>query len=512
MKTNSAVRLERDGNEMAVRAGDLVLMRLRQDDMFWAGQFMLEDVRFHPESPVRMRLMDQCWLGIAGRTSPQHVRVLDEPTARGLRVRLEPELEGPVRVDDEYEFLPDPDSGGWMIDHACKLTLRRDMRADELGLHMMVTPEGVPTLHWEFDYLIPLYGAGPSVPMKSDWRGVYEPTLAVGPDTFRKSWRRAVTHYIVHHTSGKVKTLAFHRGLMCGMKSFYQEGMGVLPGGFAGFVCSDGAAVLLKLKDRTPLNVIICQWANDIHYRRPVPGDPEKLVLRKGHVLEASYRLCEVPAVQTRKLLRGAVPITAGKEDRKLTGNLPVYEEPVNHFRTSWADDPTGNAFSWCPGNGATWDRKVGRKTPGSLKLTATGIGFCYQEFSWKSCPVGSSTFMNPLVPNARYRLSGYVRVRPADPRFPMMQPTVSITFHKHAGFATFAPEIQPAEQFHGSIAGVRNPGAIRWDPDTWYKIEVVSGPITGNVLNAVLGCHLKGSGEAWFDELSFERIEEKDA
>jgi hypothetical protein len=209
-----------------------------------------------------------------------------------------------------------------------------------------------------------------------------------------------------------------------------------------------------------------------------------------------------------KRILRSAAPLEITPEERRITDRLPIYEEPVNHFATSWTEDPTGNAFAWVPGNGAVWDRKVGRRTPGSLKLTATRIAFCRQEFSWKSYPVGSNSFMNPLVPKARYRLSGYVRVRPADSRSPSMHPGVSITFHKYAGFATFAPEIEPAEVFRGSIAGVLDPQALRWNPDTWHKIEVVSGPITGNVLSVTLGCHLTGNGEAWFDELKFEKAE----
>jgi len=145
---------------MAVVAGDVVLMRLRQADLFFAGQFMIEDVRFHPRSPARIRILNPCWLGIVPHTTPQRVRVLDEETHRGLRLRLEPESPRSVHVDDIYEFLPDPESGGWMIDHDCRLTFRRATPAHELGLHVMLDPKGVPTMHWEFDYHIPTYGAG----------------------------------------------------------------------------------------------------------------------------------------------------------------------------------------------------------------------------------------------------------------------------------------------------------------------------------------------------------------
>jgi hypothetical protein len=114
---------------------------------------------------------------------------------------------------------------------------------------------------------------------------------------------------------------------------------------------------------------------------------------------------------------------------------------------------------------------------------------------------------MNPLVPNARYRLRGYVRVRPFKPCFIPVGPRLSITFHKYAGPGTYAPEIQPPEGFGGGVREVRNPMAMRWNPNRWYKIEVVSGPITGNVLSVTLGCHLSGHGEAWFDEIAFEKI-----
>jgi len=53
---------------------------------------------------------------------------------------------------------------------------------------------------------------------------------------------------------------------------------------------------------------------------------------------------------------------------------------------------------------------------------------------------------------------------------------------------------------FTGGVAGPVRPGV-------WTRIEVVTAPIAGNVMGVTLGCHLRGDGTAWFDEIAFEKL-----
>lgn len=493
---------------MAVMDGEVSLMRFIHGDLYMAGQFAIQDVRFHRQGKSRIWNVKPCWLGFVPNRTPQRVRIVDEKTPRGLRVRIEPTPTGPVDVEDVFEFIPDPDSGGWMIDHRCRLTFRQSVRAMGTGLMLMNNPKGEPTLYWEFDDPLPTNAVGPSVPMKEDWIGQYEPS--VGPDTFRKHWRAGLDRYVFQDPSGKVRSIRFHRGLTSALLQYNRRAVQHKSGGFMALACTDGKGVLYEYLDKQPVCGHICEWGNDVHLWRPVPGDPERLMLRKGHVLEAHYRMREISQARMKQILAKASPIVPTREEWSRV-ETPVYEEPVNHFRTAWRDDPTGSAYPWIPGFGATWDRKVGRTKPGSLKLASqralyndhNGI----RAAAWNSSPVGPSTWMNPLVPNARYRLSGYVLVREDKRRFNPAGVSLSITFHKYAGPGTFSPEIKPAEVFGGGVTEGGNAYARKWKPGKWYKIEAVSGPITGNVLSVTLGCHLWGDGEAWFDEIAFQKI-----
>lgn len=497
---NSTLRLVRQGGHSIVMDGDVPLMHFISGDLYMAGQFLIQDVRFHPRGPSRIWGCKPFWQGVIPGASPQGATVTGEATVRGLVVRVRPEGTGPIDVDNTFEFLPDPRTGGWMIDHVCRLTFRRAVAANTLGFCRMDNPRGEPTLYWEFDDPLPVNAVGPSVPMAQDWIGQYEPT--VGPDTFRKHWRPGLDRHVFQEPGGRVRTIRFHRAVTSALTQYNRRAVAHKAGGFAGWLHADGAGVVCEYRDGKPAFGHLCEWGNNVHYWQAVAGDPDRLVMRKGQVLERRYRMREVPAADMKRLLARARPVEPTAGEWKRVECVPLYEEPVNRFQTSWRHDPTGCAYAWVPGMGATWDRKTGRKTPGSLKLVSTGHAFSdlvgTRVATWQSPPVGPSTWMNPLAPKARYRFSGYVRVRPGRPCFHPPWPSLSITFHQYGGPATYSPQIRPSPAAGGGAA---------WKPDQWVPIEAVSGPVSGNVMSVTLGCHLRGEGEAWFDEMRFERV-----
>ena len=506
----SSLKLIRNGNLSTVVDGQVPLLKFSSGDLFYGGSFMIQDARLHPNHPIRLTHLKPSWNSLVPRLTPSKVHIVDEPTPHGLRLHLVPKAQGPVEIQDTYEFLPDPDHGGWMIDHHFHATFRRDTLARELGFYLFLDPHGTPAYAWDFDDPLPTHGVGPGVPMQEDWMGVLEPH--VGPDTFRKHWKQEVESFIHQEPSGRIRTARTHRGMLSALTQANRRAVPHKPGGFSGFVYTDGSGVLFEQQDNQPYSGHYCEWGFDFHFTRLLPGHPDTLILKKGRVLKAHYLIREVPPDAMKPILKKAVPIEPAAPEWKRSDALPIYEDPVNHFNTSWKHDRAANSYPWIPGFGATWDRKVGRKKPGSLKLVNSNTGGhdpeCVHWATWKSPLVGTSTWMNPLVPNARYRFSGFVRVKLPSPNFYFSSPQLTITFHKYAGPGTFSPEIRPAPVFYGNFKAAKHHAAMGWDPQTWYPIEVISGPIDGNVMTVTLGCHFSGEGEAWFDELSFQKIE----
>lgn len=495
----SNIELLSTGNHHRVLAGGAELMQVGVGDLYMAGSLSIRDIRFHPAHRLRIAGLMQFWRCFVPPRHPARVAVRGERTAHGLRLCFQPDTRGGVAdVKDALEFLPAADSGGWMIEHRCRIVLRKRVQAREIGLVQFPLPNGRPALWWEIDDPNFDGNYGPSVPMKQDWLGVYEPNC--GPDTFRKHWRRRVEKFVFQEPSGKVRTIRFHRGLLFSLTKHNRRALPFKRGGFASVLHSDGAGTLYEFVDGQPTFGHLCEWGFDTHFWRLLPGDPDTLVLPKGHVLEARYRIREVPPAAMRRILRGATPIEPTAQEWR-QADVPIYEEPVNHFAVSWRDDRAADAWPWIPGVGATWDRRIGRTKPGSLRLDVP-LHVMNEGAHWKSVRVGQTNFMNPLVPRARYRLSAYVMTQPSATSSKPSVPSISMTFHQYAGPATFSPEVLPNEVFTGTLRA-------RIQPRRWTKIEAVSAPIRGNIMGVTLGYHLHGGGTAWSDDVVFEKVED---
>lgn len=499
MATDSSICLVSVGNDARVCAGDTELMKITIGDLYMGGEAIIGRIRFRSDGPLRIANLISPWLRFVPKRHPDQVRVSAEEIANGLRLHVAPDTRGGVAdVEDSFDFLPDPQSGGWCIEHRCKIVLRRSIDVRQLGVVDMPDEHGRPGFYWEIDDPNFDGNYGPSVPMQNDWLGVYEPTC--GPDTFRKHWRRKVERYLFCEPSGRVRSIRFHRGLLFCLPRQNGRALPIKAGGWAGVLHTDGAGTLYEFIDGEATFGHICEYFFDTHFWHRLAVDPARPILPKGHTLRMAYRMREVPSEAMRKLVHNARPIEPTESEWRNHADVPIYEEPVNHFRTSWREDNAGDAWPWVPVAGATWDRKVGRRQPGSLCLER--VCKYAERISgglWEVPRVGAHTLMNPLVPGARYRLSAFARTdRQILP--PRQTPALSITLHKYAGPATFAPEIQPAAVFMGQA---RAP----FEPGRWAKIEVISGPINGHVMGATLGCHFRGEGTAWFDEVRFEKL-----
>ena len=496
MPDNLLPRLVTVGGDSRVLAGDAELMRITVGDLYMGGTIIIGHIRFRPGGPLRIANLVNCWRSFVPKRHPEEAHVRAEQTEQGLRLHVEPDTRGGVAdVENYFDFLPDPQAGGWMIEHRCRIILRRRVDLRQLGVIAFADERGHDAFWWEIDDPNFDGNYGPSVPMQNDWLGVYEPNC--GPDTFRKHWRRQVETFIFSEPAGRVRTIRFHRGMLFCLSRHNQRALPL--GAWAGVRHRDGAGTLVEFSDGQPTFGHLCEWGFDTHFWRRIEARPGQPILPQGHQLQMTYRLRELPREAMDKRLHCARPIEPTEREWLGVANVPIYEEPVNHFATSWRDEKAGDAWPWIPGAGATWDRKVGRRRPGSLRLE-TPREALPTTASWESIRVGASNFMNPLVPGARYRLTGFVRVEPGDgPGLPT--PSLSIRFHKYAGPGTFAPEITPCEV-------VTSQGHARVKSRQWSLVEVLSPPVNGHVMGATLACHLHGRGVAWFDEIAFEKLD----
>jgi hypothetical protein len=352
MKDSLQIKLVRVGNDARVADGDSELLRIRGGDLYMGGAMIVGSVRFRANGALRIANLANPWRAFVPKGCPERVSVRGERTPQGLRVHLEPDTHGGVAdVACHLEFIPDPASGGWMIEQHCKIVLRRSVRWKDIGVIVFPDENGRPSLWWEIDDPNFDGNYGPSVPMQNDWLGVYEPTC--GPDTFRKAWRRKVESFFFRELSGRLRTIRFHRGLLFCLTKQNRRALPFQPKGFAGVRYTDGVGTLYEFVDGKPTFGHICEWGFDTHFWRRIAGAPDMAVAPKGYTLEAKYRMRECSPQAMEKLLRRTQPIEPSQREWQ-AADVPVYEEPVNHFATSWREDRAGDAWPWIPVAGAT--------------------------------------------------------------------------------------------------------------------------------------------------------------
>lgn len=499
----SSLRLVTDGNLARVVDGESELAEFANSDIFMAGKFLIRGLRFQPDGKRRISNLLMAWEDFVPVRHPQKADVQAETTTDGLKVLVKPDTQGGVAdVEETLEWTPDRENTGWMVDRHCKIRMRTKVKPAEIARYSVIKfpdPEGKSALWWQIDDPNFENNFGPAVPMRDDWIGNHEPYT--GPDSFRRHWRKGVQLYFYQEPSGKLRTIRFHRGLTFCLTRQNRRAFPIRKGGGAGVLNSDGTGTLYEFTDRRQIYSHICEWGFDVHFFQKIGVNPQSLTVPEGHIFESTYRMREVNADKMKVLLQDAVPLEPSAEEWKLVENVPIYEEPVNHFRTSWKEDKSADAWAWAPGPGARWDRKVGKTKPGSLHLVVDQPVIREMTYPayWVSPKIGPTNFMNPLVPRARYRFSGFVRGVSRAMHEGDFRVSLSVEFMTYAGPGTFAQRVLPAEVFTATLAETPKPGK-------WAPIEVVTGPINGNVLGVILKCELSGHGEAWFDELRFEK------
>lgn len=489
-------RLEQQGRYYRVMERDTQVMEFCNFDMFMAGYFIIGANVFCPGGPRRICNWIPFWQGFVPPRREVKISMLEGQESERLRIRLQPDDQACIcSVRSEMTFTWDPEMGSYAVEHEGWLEFREEVTEDKVGGFHSNAVEGEDTpWHWQWDDPNYENNYGPSVPMQQDWYNQHEPHT--GPDTFRAHWQRAVTHFICQEPSGKVRTIRAHRGMIHALPQNINC-MPLKPGGLVGVRTQDGCGVIYDLLTDQPANAQICGWGFDHHYRQPLPVKDGLPDLGAGDVLHCHYCIREWPAEKMEQLLADAEPLEPPEEMWSQV-DLPIYEEPVCNFQTSWADPLVPDAWPWVPGRGATWDRETGHVSPGSLRLDRHGDFEAEAEWTTGTTGVGPSFFGNPFIPGERYRLSAWVRVK-QHPPYGVPPVRLGVALHYFKGPSTYGKPL-PLETYWGEAVD-------RCRGEEWTHISVETPPIDGFCAYVTPLCRLTGPGTAWFDEVRFERI-----
>ena len=487
-------RLVSDGSHHRVMDGPTQVMEIMNFEMFLSAQTILGGNVFRPGGPRRICNWVPFWEGWIPRGRETRVSVLEGQDSPRLKLLLQPDdRDGHAAVRSEITFGWDAALQSYTVEHEGWLTLRRAVTADDLGsLYPHPLVEGGRAWVWQMDDPNYENNYGPSVPMQQDWYHQYEPQT--GPDTFRKHWRRGVSHLLAEDLAGTLRTIAAHRGRLWAQPLNFNL-FPVKPGGRVGAQMTDGCGVIYEILTDGPAAAHICEWGFDHHYYQVLPEKNGLPDLPAGSVLHCHYRITEWSAEDMAGLLSTAQPL-APDPDMLAQVQFPAYEEPVNYFQTSQTDDAAADAWNWVPGCGATWDRTTGRTCPGSLRLEVASA--CEASAEWTMPYCGPGCFMNPFVPYSRYRLSGFVQVDNNGGHGP--RATLGIAFRYHKGPGTYGVYLPLESHFSPYAPEIARGG--------WAPICVETPPINGYCSTAILTCRLEGRGVAWFDEVRLERID----
>ena len=487
-------RLESDGAHYLVMDRDTQVMEFMNHEMFMGGIFIMGGSVFRPGGPRRICNWVPFWMGFASLQAEVDISVLDGQDSDCLVLQLVPDDPGGMAAArSQMTFTWDAAHDSYAVEHEGWLTFRRAPSAGDLGgFFSMPLIEGGAAWIWQIDDPNYENNYGPSVPMRRDWYHQYEPYT--GPDTFRKHWRRGVTHLLSQEPSGVLRMAEAHRGRLFATPLNLNL-FPVQPGGRQGARFTDGAGLIYEILSDPPVASHICEWGFDHHYFHVLPTRDGLPAVSAGDVLHCRYRITERSPEAMTALLAEALPLEPDPELLPSV-DVPIYEEPVNRFQISYIDPEAQDAFAWTPDGGATWDRAVGHETPGSLRLDVASVQS--QPAEWLMTDVGPSLFMNPLVPGARYRLSAWVRV---EGKPPVAAPYVrlGVGFKYYQGPGTYG-KLLPVE-LHWSAP------ADRTRLGEWQQICVETPPVDGYSGGATLLCQLSGCGSAWFDEVVFEPI-----
>jgi len=353
-------------------------------------------------------------------------------------------------------------------------------------------PDGSPGQYIQFADPLPTCAVGPAVPMQEDWLGVQEPYC--GRQGFRKDWQRRYYDILVQTPDGRWLKTKLNRQKLFHLEKFNRRALELKRDGTLYVVRRDKSALKYEF-DVDSLFLHICEWGNDFHFWSDFSRQFKDGRIEKGRTLTYRYRVSDAPAGEVAPLHEQAEEVELTPQEYQ-RANQPLYEEPVNTFRTS-ALEPI-DVRAWEPDETGRWEPQVGRREGfGSVALRHSTMRTSY----WRAEGIGPSQWCNPIAPNCRYRLSCYARVADAEGEPQGAGAQVGLVFHHYNGpAAAGARKVDIHAGFSPAGQAVR---------DEWTYIELLTDPAPAYALHATLLLRFEGKGTAYFTEVSFERVKE---
>ncbi len=365
-----------------------------------------------------------------------------------------------------------------------------------LRIYYYPRPDGKPGKYLQYADPQPVGASGPAVPMTHDW--LHQPEPYVGPESYRKHWRRRYVSIIFQNPDGSFSSSDLNKTKWHHLTIDNRRARLCHPKGILYLLKENGEALAGECDAPSHFHHV-CEWGMDYHFWLDLGPFLKNGILKKGTEIRAEtlWRLAD--AVETAPILRKAKPIEL-TEREFFFANLPAYEEPENTFTVSALDRL--DAQAWTPtSEGCSWDRKGG-KTPG------TGCLIIRNNFSsigeWQQGSLGPSQWGNPFVPGGKYRLSAWVRVENLEWNGNSSGPQVGVTFHQFNGPASVSSRSNVDGGWSPAFFSLRSFAYAQKVP--WTKIELVT-TAPSYVLNACLHLRFQGRGTAYFSKVRWEQI-----
>jgi len=425
-----------------------------------------------------------------------------------LRLRITPvntrQGRGPLAKLEEINTLTVRLAGGryvWTQEMCLRALADLDINAPAADATMYVyhyaRPDGQPGAYLQFADPQPANASGPAVPMTEDWIGQFEPY--VGPDGFRKRWRRRYVAILFQDPDGSYAFSDLNKARWYHLTMDNRRARPCHPQGMLYVLKEDGEA--LAGRCRAPSHYHhVCEWGMDFHYWLDLQPYLRGHVLPAGAEIRAETEWRMADAAETAPLVKAARRLELTEQERR-RADLPAYEEPENSFTLSALDHM--DAQPWTPGGeGCTWERSGGRQPGSGCLVVRNSSGV---EGEWQQPRLGPSQWGNPIVPGARYRLSAWVRLDDLvwDGNHP--GPQIGVTFSQYNGPAAASPPTAVPGGWTAPLFDLRRSGCVR--EVGWTRIEMVA-TAPSYALVACLHLRFVGRGVARFSGVRWERVD----
>ena len=224
-------------------------------------------------------------------------------------------------------------------------------------------------------------------------------------------------------------------------------------------------------------NIAICWWGYDVHFNRPV--EPREM----DAPIETHFRIFQCPDDRARELRDRAVMRPLGAGEMKGRAEYPVYER-TSSFTKGLRTDEIWNGpldpFPWdFTGDGAVWDKSVGRNDTYSMKIERAESGVTRW---WTNRGDGQGYWMDPWTPCRGYKVNCWVR-------------TENVTGNGAALALQY--HIPNEDQRYPIVTSRKLTGTNGW---TKVEAEIGNPPPEAGCLMIML--QQDGSGTSWFDDL----------